>query len=300
MTYGITIATIGDWPFIAITPEEFQRIKAATMNLTAALEIEEKFDLFMENYAEYERNVLCIAQRQMLRGYGTWTTDMDDILLLNRRLANLLMAARLYTDQVKHDLATVYGTLSGVGRDIEAAFSREYDSALGYRIVEALRNHVQHEALPIRVLHYGPEKVDVNGRELIRFTLTPELDVAALRASNFKRGVLAEMEHAAASRNVTALVRDFVRGLSRVHNEIRRLMEDDIQGWKSETDRVVNVGRDQIHYQVGPAVVARDEQGNHPEVIAVFKDFVERLDAIRKRYRDIGLLTNWFVSSEAV
>jgi hypothetical protein len=28
MKYGITIATIGDWPFIPITPEEFQRIRA--------------------------------------------------------------------------------------------------------------------------------------------------------------------------------------------------------------------------------------------------------------------------------
>jgi hypothetical protein len=299
MTYGITIATVGNWSFISITPEEFQQIKDARRKLLAALEIEEKFDLFMENYAEYERDVLRIAQRQMLRDDGTWTTAMDDILLLNRRLANLLMAGRLYRDQVRHDIATIYGRRSVKARNIDAAFSRESNGALGYRVIEALRNYVQHEALPIRNLHYGPEKVSSNGRELVRFTLTPELDVAALRVSDFKRSVFAEIEKSA-GRSVTVFAREFVTGLTRVQREIRQATEEDMHAWKSAIDGVVSVGREQFHCHIGLAVVARDEFGNHPEIIEIFEDFVQRLVALRKRYLNIGSLTEWFVSSEAV
>ena len=51
---------------------------------------------------------------------------------------------------------------------------------------------------------------------------------------------------------------------------------------------------------VGLAVVARDDEGNHPEVVEVFEDCVHRLDALRKRYRTLGMLVGWFWSSEAV
>ena len=51
MKYGITIATIGDWPFIAITQQEFQQIKDAKMKLLAVIEVEEKFDLFQSAWA---------------------------------------------------------------------------------------------------------------------------------------------------------------------------------------------------------------------------------------------------------
>jgi sugar phosphate isomerase/epimerase len=142
--------------------------------------------------------------------------------------------------------------------------------------------------------------VNVGGRELVRFTLTPKLDVVALRDSNFKRSVLTEIEPKSAGRSVTVFVREFVRGLSRVHSEIRQATQDDMQGWKSAIDGVVSVGREQFHSHVGLAVVARDEYGNHPEIIEIFEEFVQRLVALRKRYLNIGLLTEWFVSSEAV
>ena len=298
MTYGITIASIGDASFITISAEEFERIKDAKIKLMAVLEIEEKFDLFMENYAEYERDVLCISQKQMLRGDGTWTTAMDDLLLLNRRLVNIVTAGRLYRDQVKHDISTMYGHESVAANDVETAFRREYDGVLGYRVIEALRNHIQHEALPIRNLHYGPERVSVGGRELVRFTLTPELDTAALRSSGFKRAVLTEIEQDQVSPNVTTFLRSFVGGLSRVHSDIRRLTESDLQKWELQIQRVLLLGREQLFARVGVAAVARDECGNHPEVIEVFEEFVQRLGALRRRYLNVGSLNEWFLSSE--
>jgi hypothetical protein len=135
---------------------------------------------------------------------------------------------------------------------------------------------------------------------LSAFHSLPELDIAALRLSDFKRSVLAEIEQKSAGRSVTVFAMEFVRGLSRVHREIRQVTEDDMQAWKSEINRVIGVGREQIHRRVGLAIVARDEQGNHPEVIEIFEDFVQRLDGLRKRYLNIGSLTEWFVSSEAV
>jgi hypothetical protein len=99
---------------------------------------------------------------------------------------------------------------------------------------------------------------------------------------------------------LTVFLRAFVRGLSRVHGEIRRLTEADLKTWKAQIDRVVKVGKDEIHCGLGLAVVARDEHGNHPEIIEVFEDCVQRLDALRNRYLNLGCLAEWFVSGEAI
>jgi len=298
MNYGITIATVGDWPFIEITPDEFQRIKIARANLLVALGIEEKFQLLVDNYAEYESAVFSIAQQRMIRGDADWSIAMDDMLLLSRRLANVLTSGRLYTDQLKHEIADLFGKDSALSAKVKAAFSREYDAAIGYRVMEALRNYVQHQALPECRMRYGPEKVNRPCGQLIRYSLKLELDVVALRNSTFKASVLAELEQREEARNVTFALRQFLQGLSRVHYDIRNWIDSEVASWKATLDGVLEVGTAQIGQTNVLAAVARDDDGNHPEIIVVFTDIIKRLDALKSRYRDLGLLAGWFVSGE--
>jgi hypothetical protein len=45
-------------PFIEISEAEFQTLKCAKESLITVLNIEEKFDAVLENYSEYERELL--------------------------------------------------------------------------------------------------------------------------------------------------------------------------------------------------------------------------------------------------
>src|SRR5690349_15095768 len=130
MNYGITIVTDGDWAFLAITSEEFGKVKLARANLLAALGSEEKCELLIENFTEYEREVFGIAQRRLLKGGSSWAASLEDMLLLNRRLVNVLTAARMYADQIKHDINSIYGSVSKVADRVRESLSREYDEAL--------------------------------------------------------------------------------------------------------------------------------------------------------------------------
>jgi len=300
MRYGITIAAVGDWPFVEICADDFNAIKAAKSRVLMLLDIEEDFELLAGNYSEYETAILEIVQRTMVRGYEPWTTGMDDLLLINRRLANVLTAARSYDDHARHAISTLYGRDSKAWDGVCAAFSRQYDQALGYRAMVALRNHMQHQSLPVQNIRYGSDKINPDGQCLVRFALQPKLDLATLRASGFKKSVLKELESAHENANVTALLREFVGGLGLAHQAVRELTMADSQEWKRRIGHVLEIGRMQFDQMLGLAAVSRDEEGNHPEVVEIFEDMIRRLDLLRARYGHVGFLKDWFISSESV
>src|SRR6478609_5791819 len=103
MRFGITILALGEHPFIEISAEEFSNVKAAKQNLVILLGTEEKYDLVIENYAEFEVELLKLTSHQMIFDGLDWSSFMGNIQLINRRMANLLTEVKLYVDQIKHD-----------------------------------------------------------------------------------------------------------------------------------------------------------------------------------------------------
>ena len=88
---------------ITITVERFKEIAAAKKKLVVATGLEEKFHILLENYADFERALLDLALRHLIFSTAGWFEFQDEILAINRRLANLLSAARSYFDQVDHE-----------------------------------------------------------------------------------------------------------------------------------------------------------------------------------------------------
>src|SRR5947209_4641827 len=108
MKYRIKHLTIGTMPFIGITEDEFRQLRDAKKNLILMVGIEEKFDFLIENYAEYEEELLKIALHYMLHRRSSRSEFSLDVLQVNRRVGNLLSATRLYLDQIRHDISTMY------------------------------------------------------------------------------------------------------------------------------------------------------------------------------------------------
>ena len=116
--------------------------------------IEEKFDLLVENYFDYERELLELALRQSLSRDWTWQSMNLDRLAITEGAANLLSAARLYVDHLEHDLNEALGPDHEVARNAHGPSSARYDASLSYRAMEALRNVAQHHSFPVHTLSY--------------------------------------------------------------------------------------------------------------------------------------------------
>src|SRR5262245_54363715 len=86
MRYGVFRLHVGRKQLVELTKERYDEVKDAKERLLAALSVEEKLDLVMENYAEFEVELLQLATRQMLFQGRSWSTAIGELHTINRRL----------------------------------------------------------------------------------------------------------------------------------------------------------------------------------------------------------------------
>ena len=181
MKHQLHRGVLGPCPTIPITADEFNELRYARQSLFVLLGIEEKFRMLVENYVEYEHEILGLALEHMTRHTTDWSSMEDAKALINRRLANLLCIARLYIDQVKHDLAGIYGADHEVPSSVVRALSEQYDHLLGYRVMETLRNSLQHRSLPVTGLRYPAGWDERRNPATVRHLVTPMISIEELR-----------------------------------------------------------------------------------------------------------------------
>lgn len=123
---------------IRIDKSRYEQVKTAKSSCLFALEIEEKFALLLDNYYEFECELLRLAEASLIWPHRDHQHSMQERLTLDRRLVNLLTACRLYLDQTDHGLSSLFGH-SSRERDNVTRFKHElYEKHWGYRFMEAL------------------------------------------------------------------------------------------------------------------------------------------------------------------
>jgi hypothetical protein len=214
--YVLTAWVIGAKKRVEITPERYEALVSASAIQVAAMNVEEKFELVITNFEEFEAELATLAVRFMIRRNLPWIRMSADRLLLNRRLANLLSTCRLYVDQVRHDLGRAPMEVEAIA--IDQFFTAQYDASLGYRVMESLRNLLQHRSIPVTGITYSSRLDD----RLSVFSIDLKLDLTALGEGGFKARVLRELEALPEARvDLLLFVRQYVEGLSRAHAAVR-------------------------------------------------------------------------------
>jgi hypothetical protein len=192
--YGVTRLHFGNSDFLELTQEEYQSIQETRNKLHLSLQIEDNFNIVLENYEEFEHEVLGKTLHNLLFSQFDWSSFMNDRSTINRRIINLLTTCRLYLDQTPHSLNALYGDNSTQKESFISATNQEYDTKLGYRVLEALRNYVQHRGLPIQGLGHNlkrPDGIDGPAKRMMRLNL----DVTKLKGDGkFKQSVISELE----------------------------------------------------------------------------------------------------------
>jgi hypothetical protein len=110
MRYALRRLVLGVRDFIEISEDEFNTLKLTQEKLLDVLNIEATFDLLLENYTEFEQDLLRLGLRLSL--FGEHGEPLGPRREMNRRLSNLLSSARFYLHRVPQDLNTIYGASS--------------------------------------------------------------------------------------------------------------------------------------------------------------------------------------------
>ena len=294
---------LGSLAFVPVAESEYRAILEARSGLFECLYLEEKFDLVIENYLELETWLLESTARHMVFGGQDYRWFQVERGLCNRRLANLLSTGRSYVDQAKYHVKRIFPSGSDQFEIIVAKFSEQYDTRLGYRSMEALRNFVQHRGFAADSLVYEMKRVQGTDGAGLRFAANPYLSPPGLRASGgFKEGVLSELEAIGEQVDLKGLVRDYVEGLWTVHDVIRERIKSLVQQWETLVCEAIDLFKS-MHPEegaIGLSVVARKSEGIYPESAALFMDFIEYRKILERKNGNLVNLANRYVSSEVI
>jgi hypothetical protein len=223
---------------LPISHDEYNELKEAQGGLLQLRFAEEKFDVVLQNYLEIEVELLSSTARDVVCSSGSYDWFHSERILLNRRMLNLLSSTRGYIDHMGH-VANGLGNVTA--QTITAKFSERYDASLGYRLMEALRNHIQHRGFPIHSLTYKSKRITDTGRNRFRCSI----DIYASRTElaedpKFKKSVLNELASDNDLIDLKSMFRDYVADLAAVHEWFRQEMGNQTTIWEQRYESAIS------------------------------------------------------------
>jgi hypothetical protein len=303
MDYYLVRLVLGSKKSVPLSKERYASIREAKQGVLQCLYIEEKFDLVVENYLELEKALIdSVVRGMILRDRKKHRFDLERSLY-NRRLINLLTTARTYTDQTTQHLKKIFTSEPDRAKVLAAEFSRQYDERIGYRVMEALRNFVQHRGLPVDYISHKRTWIREGESKKLQHSTRFFLDISDLSADGkFKKSVLTELEDIGEKVSLIPLVRDYMEGLSVAQNSIRNSVQPQAGMWESIlTEAIESFSVEHGTPKVGLAAVCRDGGGRYSEKVYLTKKPVDyRIILERKNASLVNLRLRYATNEDEI
>lgn len=230
---------------------------------------------------------------------GEWSESVGDLHTFNRRVINLLTTCRLYLDHVKHNIREMLGNGSNAELKFVNATHEEYDTYLGYRALESLRNYVQHRGFPVHQINLSGRNLEEHGASVGRTIVIPFINTATLRQDGgFKPSVLTELEQMGELVDLRPLVREYIASIGRIHQVLRDEIRGNIGAWEAI------IRNAQTEYRktgasdlTALAAVHENEHGQTVEHVQLFDDFMLRRKALMQKNYSVAHCARHFVSN---
>lgn len=280
-------------PAREISDDQFLKIERAYNICLALLWVEEKFNIISGNYyeleQEFEENYKYFLDNQnsdpncnrLFHKYGS-----EKIVVLNRKLNNLLSSIRLYQDQTFHELSKLEKQLSmnNLVKKFKSKTHELYDNSLSYQLLELMRNHMQHQGLIVeRITAIIPLFKRSVGSELLYFVETNHKRMRSIDKFNQKINLKNELETQGEWINLIALIREYYEQLIKLQNTFREITKEILD---DAIGKIIDVKRMYYHDMHILQIGFYGKKGDD-----TFKDFLIQFDYIEmiKNYREVAL-----------
>jgi hypothetical protein len=285
---------------IEITEKDFIDIQVAYATLQNIISSEEQFDAVARNFVDLESDLLATTLEFTYVALGDGIKNMSARRLLNRRLLNLLSAARGYMDHQRHAVKEIFGEADLRSEAAVKMFRTAHSENFGYRLIEELRNACQHRMFPIHRVAFNVQ--NELEKDALHSSVEIHVDVNELRADQkFKKLVLDELAACGESVDLRPFVRIYVEGIAKAHRYFRDNVRESV---------------DQAKAVLQHHLVRYLDQSLHPDVlnlsaVLIIDDaFVERVpldtglgvyaDYLSKQNRHFATASVKYVSSAVV
>jgi hypothetical protein len=276
----------------------FEGVERAKNTCLLALGLEEKFQLVIDNYAEWEIELLTTAQR-----YALWPTNRFDFtqtrIQLARRLTNVLTGFRLYADQTDHALSKIFGNPSDELKRAKEFKNNLYDSYFGYRFLETLRNHVQHCDLPIETISYDQKPISEKSIMHSYCVIIPTASLVTLSENDeFKKGIIEELQSGPETIDLRPYIREYISCMTQLHKEIGRIFSPTFDKSRSDYEKIVKTYSSHGDKNIQlPRFIMMDDTEKKVKTIELYQGFLAIYDSLKERNANVGNVTKSFASN---
>lgn len=291
-TYSLRAMVLDINPELPISDEEFKEIKQARACLSAALALEENYDLLISNYRELGVEAISASIADMTTTAHEYEDFFEVRTALNRRVISLLSATRMYLDQYPQLLKRA----GACAEEAKKVNSKVYDNFFEYRFIEALRNHTQHAGLAVHGVTIGGRWQPPSECKHLQFSITPYALKSGLKYSKFKKSVLNESPDKVA---LIPAARIHVGGISSVHKKPRELISPFVEKARRLFENAIARHETEAKKRyLGLAAIAK-EGDSIIERVPVFLNWDDVRQKLEERNHPVENLAKRFVTSQA-
>ncbi|MNJ45412.1 hypothetical protein D3C77_405050 [compost metagenome] len=225
-SYFLKSVTLGWSAELEIDETEYKAITNARRILSVALSIEEKYDLVLGNFMDFEKELLLLTMDKITDRRFDYERAYATHAVINRRLANFVISGKHYTELIAGQAAKCAGNVAEVEATIEALKRKHYDGCLDYRFMEVLRGHLSHSGAGVHSVGNPDKWMRNENGEATSFVFN--INVYSLKAqlaenSGFKRPVLRELPEKI---DLKKAVRSYLGAISDIQMEVRKLTKN--------------------------------------------------------------------------
>jgi hypothetical protein len=301
MKYGITTSVVTSPGLVELSEQEYLSISSAKRCLLEALFIEQKFEVLIENYFDYETELLSLSTRFMLFPIVTISQMDRESLLINRRLANLLSSGKTYWDQSQRHISNIYRRFPAKIQAVKDEKKHQNSVYIGLRAMDFLRDYAQHYDFPIHMIQRSFTRRNPSDDKML-VTLTPKLDIAELEKDrDFKKFDLEILKLQGNEIEIKPLMLQYIESMFRIHMKIRELIHADVLLWEEQITHTIELFKNRFGQEasiLGLAIITESEDGIRQETVDIFTDFLDWRHELETKNSFLEQLSSLYVSSE--
>ena len=288
--------------FIEITKEEYLNLKNARDSLFNYMHLETVFDYVVENYNEYEEEMLKLSSQILLFHHHDYFKMNRFRDLISRRLISLLTACQMYKDQKPKYVNKIFSKKSKLVQKI-ISYDKKYIDNFAVETINFLRDYVQHQGFPIQNLLFSHEGIDRKEENQLRTQLIPKIDLKQLEKDRkLDRNLYNELNAKSKNNqvNLSPIIKEYIQIIGVSHENFRKIVAEKITDWKTLIfNTLEKVG--EIYENIeksGASIAIVDSNDLWSEHFTIFKEFTDRIAYFERKNRLFNNLVDRYSSNE--
>ncbi|NJL70921.1 MAG: hypothetical protein HC888_04545 [Candidatus Competibacteraceae bacterium] len=212
--YTIRSAISDNSPVIEIDEQIYSKLKESKRCLVDQFQFEEKFDIILENYKDFETERFAISLDVELFSHQTTPQVYARRRNLIRRIMNVLTSIRLYLDVI----ASMEKGKPHYA-DLRKYVNALYDGNFSYRLMEGIRNHIQHRGSPFAAGQHS-RRLDRESGAFFRIGTSVYLEVdAVINDRTTKASLKKELQDLdGKTLEINKLISSYIGCIARLHD----------------------------------------------------------------------------------